>query len=124
MHTKKRDRQTLLNIKAPKNHLIIFYVGCNLHLKIFKHSLSHRVLKFIKPCGGPSEFKVTGNLKNFERMNDLKKLTMPTLITCGRFDEASPQTMQKAQEKSPNAQKQVILKKVLMSLIWNNRRII
>lgn len=68
-----------------------------------QYSLSHSNPEIYQTMWGPSEFKVTGNLKNFERMNDLAKLTMPTLITCGRFDEASPQTMQKAQQKLPNA---------------------
>ncbi len=52
---------------------------------------------------GPSEFTVTGNLKNHDRIDNLAKITIPMLITCGRYDEASPLTMQKAQEKSNNA---------------------
>jgi proline iminopeptidase len=55
-----------------------------------QHSLSHSNPEIYQTMWGPSEFKVTGNLKNFERVNDLAKLIMSTLITCGRFDEASP----------------------------------
>ena len=39
---------------------------------------------------GPSEFTITGTLKNYERILDLKKISIPTLFTCGRYDEASP----------------------------------
>lgn len=69
-----------------------------------QYSLSHSNRDIYQTMWGPSEFSVTGNLKNFDRINDLVKLTMPILITCGRFDEASPQTMQKAQAKCKNAQ--------------------
>lgn len=64
-----------------------------------QYSLSHSNRDIYQTMWGPSEFSVTGNLKNFDRINDLAKLTMPVLITCGRFDEAAPQTMQKAREK-------------------------
>lgn len=39
---------------------------------------------------GPSEFYVTGNLKNWERTDRLSEIDVPTLITCGRYDEATP----------------------------------
>lgn len=68
-----------------------------------RYSLTHSNSEIYQTMWGPSEFKVTGNLKDFERMDDLANFTMPTLITCGRFDEASPETMQKAQQKLPNA---------------------
>jgi proline-specific peptidase len=41
---------------------------------------------------GPSEFTVTGTLKHYERANLLKNIKTPALFTCGRYDEASPET--------------------------------
>ena len=41
---------------------------------------------------GPSEFTVTGTLKGYERVDLLKKISIPTLFTCGRYDEATPST--------------------------------
>jgi proline iminopeptidase len=41
---------------------------------------------------GPSEFTVKGNLKEFDCTDQLKEITFPTLFTCGRFDEATPET--------------------------------
>jgi proline iminopeptidase len=35
---------------------------------------------------------VTGNLKDYDRTTHLHEVTLPTLFTCGRFDEASPET--------------------------------
>jgi proline iminopeptidase len=39
---------------------------------------------------GPSEFHVTGNLKDFDCTSQLKEFQIPTLFTCGRYDEATP----------------------------------
>jgi proline iminopeptidase len=75
-----------------------------------QYSLSHSNSEVYQTMWGPSEFTVTGNLKNFDRINDLEKLTMPILMTCGRFDEAAPETMQYAKHKSINA-KLVIFEK-------------
>ncbi|QSZ67168.1 alpha/beta fold hydrolase [Methanofollis aquaemaris] len=41
---------------------------------------------------GPSEFTITGSLRNFERAGRLHEITAPTLFTCGEFDEATPAT--------------------------------
>ncbi|MBY0445756.1 MAG: proline iminopeptidase-family hydrolase, partial [Burkholderiales bacterium] len=43
---------------------------------------------------GPSELMITGHLQAFERMPSLSQITIPTLLTCGRYDEASPQTLE------------------------------
>lgn len=39
---------------------------------------------------GPSEFTITGNLKDFDRTERLKEIEIPTLFTCGRYDECTP----------------------------------
>jgi len=39
---------------------------------------------------GPSEFTVTGTLKDYERAERLEEITVPVLFTCGRYDEATP----------------------------------
>jgi proline iminopeptidase len=36
---------------------------------------------------GPSEFVITGTLKTWDRTADLGRITVPTLITTGRYDE-------------------------------------
>jgi proline iminopeptidase len=40
---------------------------------------------------GPSEFCSTGNLMNYDRTGRLCEIAVPTLYTCGRFDEATPE---------------------------------
>jgi L-proline amide hydrolase len=39
---------------------------------------------------GPSEFHVTGTLKNWDIIRQLPKINVPTLVTSGRYDEATP----------------------------------
>ena len=39
---------------------------------------------------GPNEFMVIGNLKDWDRTDRLGDITVPTLITVGRYDELTP----------------------------------
>ena len=39
---------------------------------------------------GPSEFHVTGTLRNWDVTGQLHKINVPTLVTSGRYDEATP----------------------------------
>ncbi len=43
--------------------------------------------------GVPSEFNVTGVLKDFDRTNRLGEIKIPILLMCGEFDEATPETV-------------------------------
>jgi proline iminopeptidase len=38
---------------------------------------------------GPSEFTLTGNLKDWDRRSNLGAIRVPTLITTGQYDEAT-----------------------------------
>ncbi|WP_040209026.1 proline iminopeptidase-family hydrolase [Neobacillus jeddahensis] len=52
---------------------------------------------------GPSEFTVLGNLREFDCTPQLKELTCPTLYTCGRFDEATPDTTEYYSRLTPGS---------------------
>lgn len=52
---------------------------------------------------GPSEFHVTGNLKDFDCTSRLKEIDIPTLYTCGRYDEATPKSTEHFSSLTPNA---------------------
>ncbi|MBM7694539.1 proline iminopeptidase [Peribacillus deserti] len=41
---------------------------------------------------GPSEFCVTGNLKEYDCTPRLHEINVPSLFLCGRYDEAAPDT--------------------------------
>jgi len=53
---------------------------------------------------GPSEFTVTGVLKNYERVDQLKKIARPVLLTCGFYDEATPSTTRYYQKSIPGSE--------------------
>jgi len=42
---------------------------------------------------GPSEFTATGNLLNYDRVNRLNEVRVPTLLLTGEYDEARPSTV-------------------------------
>jgi proline iminopeptidase len=68
-----------------------------------KYSSQHVNSEIYQTMWGKSEFSATGNLKHYEHFNDLKQLAMPVLITGGQFDEARPDTLQRAVAMMPNA---------------------
>jgi proline iminopeptidase len=39
---------------------------------------------------GPSEFKASGTLKHYDKVDKLKLISVPCLFICGEFDEATP----------------------------------
>ena len=53
---------------------------------------------------GPSEFTATGNLLNYNRLKDLSKITVPTLLTAGEYDEARPSSVRYYTSLIPGAQ--------------------
>jgi proline iminopeptidase len=54
---------------------------------------------------GPSEFgPVTGNLKTWDVTDRLHEVTVPTLITCGRFDEATPAHVTEMYRRMPGSE--------------------
>ena len=57
---------------------------------------------------GKEEFIATGNLKNYNRIDDLPKINIPTLFTAGEFDAARPTTVKYYQSLTPNAKFELI----------------
>ncbi len=57
---------------------------------------------------GPSEFTITGTLKDFDLMPQLQEIDVPVLLTCGDNDEAGVKTVKDYQSAFPNASMGVI----------------
>ena len=53
---------------------------------------------------GPNEFTATGTLKNFDLSDRLPEITHPTLLLCGRFDTATPESTARFQSLLPNSE--------------------
>ncbi|PEJ53286.1 proline iminopeptidase [Bacillus sp. AFS002410] len=66
---------------------------------------------------GPSEFHVTGNLKSFDCTSQLQNIHVPTMYTCGRFDEATPESTKYFSTLTPNAKFHVFEKSAHMPYV-------
>jgi proline iminopeptidase len=53
---------------------------------------------------GPSELYATGNLIEYDRTDRLREIAVPTLYTCGRYDEATPEATAWYRSLTPAAQ--------------------
>ncbi len=53
---------------------------------------------------GPSEFTVTGVLKDFDRTDHLHQITIPVLLTAGEYDEATPERISYFAGKFPSSE--------------------
>lgn len=53
---------------------------------------------------GPSEFEVTGTLKNWDRWNDLDRIEVPTLLIVGRYDTMRVSDVEKMHQLIPDSQ--------------------
>jgi proline iminopeptidase len=53
---------------------------------------------------GPSEFHPTGTLKDYDRTSELSRIRVPALFTCGRHDEATPESTRRYQSLVPGAE--------------------
>lgn len=52
---------------------------------------------------GPNEFMVIGNLSEWDRTDRLHEITVPTLITVGRYDELTPACAETMHQGIPNS---------------------
>lgn len=57
---------------------------------------------------GPSEFTVTGNLRDWDIMGHLGEIRVPTLIVAGEHDEARPSHMEEIHERIPGSELRII----------------
>jgi len=57
---------------------------------------------------GPSEFRCTGTLKDFDRTESLSEIKVPTLYITGEFDEARPETIKYFSSLTPNSTFEVV----------------
>jgi proline iminopeptidase len=78
-----------------------FVCRLNPYPEFLKAGRQYRNPEVYKMMWGPSEFTVLGNLKEFDCTSRLKEIHCPTLYTCGRFDEATPESTEYYHSLSP-----------------------
>lgn len=59
--------------------------------KVYLKSMQNAGNQVYLTMWGPTEFFVTGNLKDYDGREKLAKLNLPVLFTCGKYDEATPE---------------------------------
>lgn len=52
---------------------------------------------------GPNEFTCTGVLRDYDGSGDLASIKVPVLVTCGEFDEATPNSTERFSRMIPGA---------------------
>jgi proline iminopeptidase len=78
-----RDKATLKQMMAGKNPN---------GAKVYEH------------MWGPSEFKATGTLRNYDQVARLTNIKQPSLVICGEFDEAQPATGRRYAKQFPRGE--------------------
>jgi proline iminopeptidase len=53
---------------------------------------------------GPNEFLYTGNLKDWNRIPDMHRIAVPTLVLCGQHDELTPACAMRMHNALPNSE--------------------
>ncbi|PKG23467.1 proline iminopeptidase-family hydrolase [Niallia nealsonii] len=80
-----------------------FVCRLNPYPEFLKQGRKYRNPEVYEIMWGPSEFTVLGNLREFDCTNRLEEITCPALYTCGRFDEATPETTEYYSKNTPNS---------------------
>jgi proline iminopeptidase len=60
--------------------------------------------KFYVTMQGPSEMGASGRLVNWDRFNDLKRITIPTLVISGKYDTMDPAYMAAMAKELPHGE--------------------
>ena len=77
---------------AYKAATIYFYKKHFCRLEPWPDSLNIMNQELYEYMWGPSEFTATGNLKEWTCIDRLREINIPTLLTCGEYDESTPET--------------------------------
>jgi proline iminopeptidase len=71
---------------------------------------------------GPNEFTITGSLRSYVATERLKELALPVLYTTGRFDLATPRTVDSLHRVTPNSRMVVFEKSGHMTMLDERER--
>lgn len=110
----KHEAENTMNAAEYQDAVSVFYTNFLCRMDPWPSDLLDSIkiwnTEIYKTMWGPCEMTSDGNLKDLDLTPELKKINVPTLITCGRFDMATPETMQNYAKLIPNA-KLVIFEK-------------
>lgn len=70
-------------------------------------SFKHMNIQVHDTIQGPNEYIITGNSKNWNRWADLPRITVPTLLICGRYDAMDPADLGKMGSLIPYSREKI-----------------
>ena len=73
---------------------------------------------------GPTEFFMTGVLKDYDRTDRLHEISVPTLFACGRYDEATPEATAWYQSLLPGSEMVVFERSAHMPMLEERERFV
>jgi proline iminopeptidase len=71
---------------------------------------------------GPNEFTITGTIKDWDITNEIHRITIPTLITVGRYDEVTKNVATAIKRELPNSRVKVFNKSSHLTM-WEETRL-
>lgn len=69
-----------------------------------EESLNNVGTEIGKTMIGPSAFRIVGNLRNWDILDRLTEITMPTLLVAGKYDQNSPEHMREMHQHIAGSQ--------------------
>ncbi|MDP2301135.1 MAG: proline iminopeptidase-family hydrolase [Ignavibacteria bacterium] len=91
-----------------QNAMMLYYRKhmCNMHVwpEMLQRTFAKMGQSVYNYMWGASEFTVTGTLKNYNRVKELKNIKIPVLFTAGRYDEASPESTRIYKDNLPGSE--------------------
>lgn len=85
-----------------------------------KHSLDHLSKPVYYTMNGPNEFTIIGNTRYWDVSDQLSEISVPTLVTGGRYDEMTP-NVARAIHRGIKGSKLVIFEKSSHLPFWEER---
>ncbi|MER3602341.1 MAG: proline iminopeptidase [Nitrososphaerota archaeon] len=85
-----------------------------------EYTFQHISERIYLEINGPNEFTITGKLKDYDITEKISSITIPTLITVGKYDEVTPRVAQVIHERIKGS-KLVIFQRSSHVAFWEER---
>jgi len=83
-------------------------------------SLEHLSKDVYLTMNGPTEFAIIGNIRHWNVRSELGRISLPSLVTCGKYDEVSPKVAREI-HRGIKRSKFVMFEKSSHTAMWEER---